>query len=67
LVKGENILSIQADEAIINADCNLDDLGDDFMCIMRSDNSTIVSSNGVIVTGKPIDKAPAAEQKTKVL
>lgn len=60
-------MSIQADEPIINTDCNLDDLADDFMCIMRSDSSTIVSSNGVIVTGTPLDKAPAAEQKAKVL
>lgn len=49
------------------ADGKQDTIDDDFMCIMISDNSTIVSSNGVIVTGKPIDKAPAAEQKTKVL
>tara|TARA_R110001606_G_scaffold394653_1_gene565762 strand:- start:75 stop:257 length:183 start_codon:yes stop_codon:yes gene_type:complete len=60
-------MSTQVDEPIKNADCNLDTLDDDFMCIMRADNSTIVCSKGVVVTGTPLGKPPVAEQKVKVL
>jgi len=35
-----------------------DDTFDDFMCLMQSDGSTIVSSRGVVVTGTPLVKNP---------
>lgn len=60
-------MSVQVDEPIKSADCNQATLDDNFMCIMRTDNSTIVSSNGVTVTGIPLGRASEMKQKEKVL
>jgi hypothetical protein len=46
----------QVDEPIKSTDNKQDEPDDDFICFMKSDGSTLVSSNGVVVVGRKIEK-----------
>lgn len=46
----------QIDELVKSADNIKDETDDDFICFMKSDGSTLVSSNGVVVIGKKVEK-----------
>lgn len=51
LIKRANRKNVIERECPVTLD---DDTEDDFMCIMRSDGSTIAISKGVVVTGRKI-------------
>ena len=46
----------QIDEPNKSTDNKQDDPNDDFICFMKSDGTTLVSSNGVVVVGRKIEK-----------